>query len=81
MARRLWGALGFKGKTPRVATLHLLFKRLDREKLEETLGEYFARRGLAPGEAIAICCSWRKRGSGTARLSSPWRRRSLGDWI
>ncbi len=47
-------ALGFKGRTPCVATLHLLFKRLDRDKLEEKLGEYFAQQGLAPLEAIAI---------------------------
>lgn len=47
-------ALGFKKTTPCVATLHLLFKRLDRDKLEEKLGEYFAQQGLAPGEGIAL---------------------------
>src|SRR5512135_1868879 len=47
-------ALGFKKTTPCVATLHLLFKRLDRDRLEEKLGEYFAQQGLAAGEAIAI---------------------------
>ncbi len=47
-------ALGFKGKTPCVATLHLLFKRLDRDKLERILGQYFGQQGLASGEAIAI---------------------------
>ncbi len=47
-------ALGFKKSTPCVATLHLLFKRLDRDKLEKKLGEYFAQQGLAPGEGIAL---------------------------
>ncbi len=46
--------LGFKGKTPCVATLHLLFKRLDRDRLEALLGQYFQEQGLAPGEAIAL---------------------------
>jgi hypothetical protein len=47
-------ALGFEKSTPCVATLHLLFKRLDRERLEAVLGEYFQERVLAPGEALAI---------------------------
>lgn len=47
-------ALGFKKQTPCVATLHLLFKRLDRDKLEAVLGGYFQQRALAPGEAVAI---------------------------
>ncbi len=47
-------ALGFKETTPCVATLHLLFKRLDRDRQEEELGKYFAQQGLAPGEGIAI---------------------------
>lgn len=47
-------ALGFKESTPCVATLHLLFKRLDRDKLETILGQYFQQQGLAGGEAIAI---------------------------
>lgn len=47
-------ALGFGGKTPCVATLHLLFRRLDRERLEEKLGQYFREEGLATGEGIAI---------------------------
>jgi len=47
-------ALGFKKGTPCVATLHLLFKRLDRQKLEAVLGGYFGQRGLAPGEGVAI---------------------------
>jgi hypothetical protein len=48
-------ALGLrKETTPCVATLHLLFKRLDRDRLEALLGGYFQQQGLAPGEAIAI---------------------------
>ena len=47
-------ALGFKGITPCVATLHLLFKRLDRDKLESVLGEYFGQQALGVGEAVAI---------------------------
>jgi len=47
-------ALGFKKQTPCVATLHLLFKRLDRDRLEAVLGQYFQQRGLAAGEAVAI---------------------------
>ena len=37
-----------------MATLHLLFKRLDRDRLEAILGQYFKEQGLAPGEAIAL---------------------------
>jgi len=47
-------ALGFKGSTPCIATLHLLFKWLDRDKLEAVLGQYFQQQGLVPREAIAI---------------------------
>ncbi len=47
-------SLGFKKQTPCVATLHLLFKRLDREKLEAVLSDYFQGRALAPGEGVAI---------------------------
>lgn len=47
-------ALGFHRGTPCVATLHLLFKRLDRDRLEAVLGEYFRGRGLHPGEGVSI---------------------------
>lgn len=47
-------ALGFRSSTLCVATLHLLFKRLDRDKLEAVLGQYFQQQGLAAGEAVAI---------------------------
>lgn len=40
--------------TPCVATLHLLFKRLDREAFEAVLGQWFQAQGLAADEAIAI---------------------------
>lgn len=47
-------ALGFRKKTPCVATLHRIFSRLDAEQFEAVLGEWFARQGLPEGEAIAI---------------------------
>ena len=48
-------ALGFeRGKTPCVATLHLLFKRLDRAALERVLGAWFQEQGLKPGDALAM---------------------------
>ncbi len=48
-------ALGFtRPKTPCVATLHLLFKRLGRDKFEDVLGRWFRQQGLGPGEAIAL---------------------------
>ena len=48
-------ALGFDHrKTPCVATLHRVFKRLDRDKLEDVLGQWFQEQGLSPGEAIAV---------------------------
>jgi hypothetical protein len=48
-------ALGFRRrKTPCVASLHLLFKRLDAEKFEEALGRWFQEQGLAPGEGVAV---------------------------
>jgi hypothetical protein len=51
----LWATLGItRPRTPCVATLHLLFKRLDRPALEAALGRWFAQQGLAPGEGIAI---------------------------
>src|SRR3989337_1130581 len=47
-------ALGFKRrKTPCVATLHRVFKKLDRDKFEEVLGRWFEEQGLEEGEAIA----------------------------
>jgi hypothetical protein len=49
-------ALGFeKGKTPCVATLHLLFKALDASKFEKVLGKWLgARRSAADWKAMAI---------------------------
>lgn len=48
-------ALGFtRPVTPCVATLHHLFKRLDRDALEAALGQWFATQGLEPGAAIAL---------------------------
>lgn len=48
-------ALGFgKGSTPCVATLHLLFKELDREALEAVLGRWFAGEGVSGQDAVAI---------------------------
>ncbi|MGI8552166.1 MAG: ISAs1 family transposase [Dehalococcoidia bacterium] len=47
-------ALGFTRRPPCNATLHHIFKRIDREKREAVLGAYFAKQGLAEGEAIAI---------------------------
>jgi hypothetical protein len=47
--------LGFKkGKTPCVATLHLLFKRLDTEAFEQVLGRWFEEHGLSLGDGMAI---------------------------
>jgi DDE_Tnp_1-associated len=51
----LWTAIGItRPRTPCVATLHLLFKRVDRAALEAALGQWFAQQGLAPGEGIAL---------------------------
>jgi DDE_Tnp_1-associated len=51
----LWAGVGItRPRTPCVATLHLLFKRLDRAALEAALGQWFAQQGLAPGEGIAL---------------------------
>ncbi|MDO8674284.1 MAG: transposase family protein [Dehalococcoidia bacterium] len=48
-------ALGFRRrKTPCVATLHRVFKKLDRDKFEAVLGQWFCERGLQEGEAIAL---------------------------
>jgi len=47
--------LGFAGvTTPCVATLHLLFKRLDGEALEQVLGQWFQQQGPVQGEALAV---------------------------
>lgn len=49
------GSLGFaRGETPCVATLHLLFKRLDGEALERVLASWFQEQGLKSGDAVAI---------------------------
>jgi hypothetical protein len=59
----LWAALGStRPRTPCVATLHLLFKRLDRAALEAALGRWCGQQGLAPGEGRAS--------DGTARRGS-----------
>ena len=49
-------ALGFRRrrKTPCVATLHRVFKKLDRDKFEAVLGQWFREQGLREGEAIAL---------------------------
>lgn len=52
---RLASVLGSRrGETPCVATLHLLFKRLDREAFERVLGTWLQEQGIAPEEAIAV---------------------------
>jgi hypothetical protein len=47
-------ALGFRRKTPCVATFHRIFSRLDVDQFEAVLGRWFAQQGLPEGEAIAI---------------------------
>ena len=48
-------ALGFRRqKTPCVATLHRVFKKLDRDKFEAVLGQWFSEQGLREGEGIAL---------------------------
>jgi predicted transposase YbfD/YdcC len=42
------------GRTPSVATLHRLFKRLDVAVFEQLLGEWLAQRGLISDEALAV---------------------------
>lgn len=37
-----------------MATLHLLFKRLNRERFEDVLSWWFREQGLGVGEAIAL---------------------------
>lgn len=47
--------LGFtREQTPCVATLHTVFRRLDRETFEAVLGAWFQGRGLGPTEALAM---------------------------
>jgi DDE family transposase len=48
-------ALGlFPGRSPSVATLHRVFKRLDVAAFEQALGGWLARRGTAPDEPLAV---------------------------
>jgi hypothetical protein len=42
------------GRTPCVATLHRVFKRLDVAAFEPALGEWLARTGIAPDEPLAV---------------------------
>ena len=42
------------GRSPSVATLHRVFKRLDAAAFEQALGEWLARRGIAPDEPLAV---------------------------
>lgn len=52
---RLAPLLGLRrGKTPCVATLHLVLKRLDREAFERVLGSWLQDQGITPGEALAV---------------------------
>lgn len=48
-------ALGFtRHQTPSVATLHRVFRSLDREAFERVLGQWLQDQGMVPGEALAI---------------------------
>ena len=48
-------SLGFtRDYTPSVATLHRVFKRLDRDEFERILGEWMKQNGLNETEAIAV---------------------------
>lgn len=48
-------ALGIeRGRTPCVATLHLLYKRLDTSALERVLSEWFLAQGVEANEAVAL---------------------------
>lgn len=48
-------ALGFtRATTPCVATLHLVFRRLDRAAFEARLGAWFQEQGLKLEEALAV---------------------------
>lgn len=47
--------LGLKpGRSPSVATLHRVFRRLDVAAFERTLGDWLARTGIAPDEPLAV---------------------------
>ena len=48
-------SLGFsRDQTPSVATLHRVFRRLDRDEFERILGEWMRQNGLNESEAIAV---------------------------
>jgi hypothetical protein len=48
-------ALGIaRGRTPDVATLHRVFRRLDVEAFERVLGGWVRAQGLKPAEGIAL---------------------------
>jgi hypothetical protein len=48
-------ALGLlPGRSPSVATLHRVFKRLDVAAFEQALGAWLARSGIAPNEPLAV---------------------------
>jgi DDE_Tnp_1-associated/Transposase DDE domain len=42
------------GRSPSVATLHRVFRRLDVAAFERALGEWLARTGIAPDEPLAV---------------------------
>jgi hypothetical protein len=42
------------GRTPSVATLHRVFKRLDAAVFEQALGAWLAQTGVAPDEPLAV---------------------------
>lgn len=47
--------LGLKpGRSPSVATLHRVFRRLDVAAFEQALGAWLARTGIAPDEPLAV---------------------------
>jgi hypothetical protein len=47
--------LGLKpGRSPSVATLHRVFRRLDVATFERLLGDWLARTGIAPDEPLAV---------------------------
>ena len=48
-------SLGFtRDRTPCVSTLHEVFSRLDRERFEEVLGQWFQEQGLKPEEGLSV---------------------------
>lgn len=53
--KSLTRTLGFaRPRTPCVATLHLLFRRLDRQAFEQALASWLQERGLPDSSAIAV---------------------------